>query len=191
MMERMNVMGKYTKKINEEHSFYKELCEEHYVNILRYCNAHLGYNYENLAEECAQNTFLQALQCIKKLMEHPNVGGWLYMTAENFVKRTLREIKKEKMRYISLDDENNNTDSLLACTDELEGVLEENINVDEFKDAVLSQLNNDEYELYSEYYVYKKSLIYIMDKFKLSESAAKSRIFRLRRRLNDMIRKLF
>lgn len=182
-------MRKYSKEIDNDKLLYEEICIKYYVNILRYCNAHLGYRREDLAEVCAQNTFLQALLDIKKLRTHPNVGGWLYKTAENFVKRTLRDIKKESNRHVSIDDENINIQLELACTLDLDNIFDESFDIDKYKDIVLSQLSKEENELYRDYYVEKKGLIHIIKKYSITESAAKSRIFRLRKKIYRMVKK--
>lgn len=183
-------MGKYIKGMEKDKLFYEEICKKYYIKILKYCNAHLGYKHEDLAEVCAQNTFLQALINIKKLETHPNIGGWLYKTAENFVKRTLHDIKKEMIRYVSLDNENINIQLELACTLDLDNIMDENFDIDEYKHIILSKLTEEENELYREYYVEKKGLIHIINKYSITESAAKSRIFRLKKKINKIVKQI-
>lgn len=182
-------MWRKSNKKYEEKQFYEEICIVHYIKILRYCNAHLGYQHEDLAEVCAQNTFLTALENINKLQKHPNVGGWLMITASNFVKRSLQELKKEKMRYVSIDDASCSLEYELPFYDNIDDVIEGTINIEESKDKILALLSKDEYQLYNEYYVDKLGIVHIMNKYLISESAAKSRIFRLKRKISELTKK--
>ncbi|GHU89378.1 hypothetical protein FACS1894202_07420 [Clostridia bacterium] len=75
--------------------FYEKLCLESYEEISNYCHAIMrDYPYD--AEDCVQNTFLSALENIIPLYSHPNPLAWLYTTAKNRVRASIKVIFRRK-----------------------------------------------------------------------------------------------
>lgn len=66
----------------------------------------------DFADECTQNTFLEARKQISKLKTHPNVAGWLFTTARNFINLSFRAMYlKNKYEVIMSDDINDRVES--------------------------------------------------------------------------------
>ncbi|MCE3202450.1 RNA polymerase sigma factor [Paenibacillus sonchi] len=174
------------KKENKD-DFYQELCEKYFNNIYSYCNRLTQGQSElgDIVEECTQETFLEAYKQIEKLQNHPNIYGWLYVTARNLTNNRYRSMYiKRKHEIILIDDlqiVSNGEDELTAC-------LEASYEIDELKEKVLKTLNNSEYELYHDYFINSKPISNLAEKYHISNTAVTTRIYRVKRKIINKVK---
>lgn len=82
-----------------------KVCEEHLESVYNFCIylIHNSRGLQDIAEESTQETFLEAKQQIEKLVQHPNIKGWLFQTAKNKVNRSFRYYySKKNMSYLPM-----------------------------------------------------------------------------------------
>ncbi|AWB43443.1 sigma-70 family RNA polymerase sigma factor [Paenibacillus sp. CAA11] len=159
----------------------EELCNEYYVVIYKYCMKLIRGQKELLsfAEECTQNTFLEACKQFSNLKSHPNIRGWLFCTAKNMINHSFRCMYLQQKRESSLHE---NTAIDFHYTDpQLENLLEEDTNFDLLSQEILDHLHPFEYEIYCDYYINKMSIATLSVKYQMTESAITTRIYRIRK----------
>ncbi len=81
----------------------KQVCEEYYNIVYRRCLRDLFYNQE-LASEVTQQTFLVLCEKWSSLCDHPNLEGWLLVTAEYKIKKA-KELHTKNPYTICAEDE--------------------------------------------------------------------------------------
>ncbi|MCY9555088.1 sigma-70 family RNA polymerase sigma factor, partial [Paenibacillus apiarius] len=167
--------------------FFNEICDKYFDNIYRYCKKMIKSQPElmDFADECTQNTFLEARKQISKLKSHPNVEGWLYTTARNLINLSFRTMYiKNRYEVIITDDINNRLESQ---DNELEQLLENAVDVDALYNEVLKNLNSNEYELYTDYYKKKMSISNLSNKYNVSGTAITTRIYRVNKKIRNSV----
>lgn len=170
--------------------FFEELCDKYYEKVYFYCLRMAGHheNFRYFAEECAQETFLEAGKQIHKLRKHPNVQGWLYVTAGNILNYSLRKMYKKKKHEINTEDMDLNiADESCFSFDEL---LDYHVDLDELCLKVLGSLDAGEYDLYADYYRNKVPAAKLAEKYNISVTALTTRVYRLKKKIK-MIAKEF
>lgn len=186
-LHKLGVIHLWGKNSIDNSDFYDELCNKYFKDVYEFC-AHLVKDknqFNDIIEECTQETFLEARKQINKLKKHPNVKGWLYITARNLVNKSFRKYYKKDKHEALFNEE-------IACAsstieDELEKVLEDSINITALKEDVIKLLKKDEYELYIDYFVKKITIIEISKKYNISTTATTTRIYRLRKTIRKIV----
>ncbi|KHL91338.1 RNA polymerase subunit sigma-70 [Paenibacillus sp. IHB B 3415] len=173
-------------KSKQQDVFYEQLCEQNIRNIYKYC-ARLTKGQSHLtdiAEDCTQKTFLEAGKQIVTLQNHPNVKGWLYVTAKNLVRNSYRGMYIKRKYEIVFDDQL----KLISEGNELAACLEESYDIKELSEQVLSVLSKSEYDLYHDYFRNRLSIIELSEKYYISSTAVTTRIYRVKKKLKDKIK---
>ncbi|WMJ85573.1 RNA polymerase sigma factor [Anaerocolumna sp. MB42-C2] len=172
-------------KNNSDSEFFEELCNRHYSKIYNFCKKLLyGYN-SDFAEECTQNTFLEARKQITKLKTHPNIEGWLYTTSRNQINSFLRKQHVIRKYEVIFDEES--FTSLAVLDNNIEKLFEEDINVEQLALDVLKSLSNQERDLYNAYYKKHLQIIDLSNKYNISTTAVTTRIYRLNKKIKNII----
>ncbi len=183
-------MGKDDK--NDE-AFYEDLCNQYFERIYFYCQRLVRgqEQFMDFVEDCTQNTFLEARKQISRLRTHPNVEGWLYTTARNLINHSYRSFYIKKKHEVVLDD--NISASLIGFENEMEEFLNNTntIDWDRLCADILGQLNQNEYELYRDYYKSNLSVSELAKKYDVSGNAMTKRIYRLKKKIKNLIRDYF
>ncbi|WP_313165862.1 sigma-70 family RNA polymerase sigma factor [Sedimentibacter sp.] len=168
--------------------FFEELCDKYYEKVFLYC-LHLARSRglsSDFAEECTQDTFLEAGKQVYKLREHPEVQAWLYVVARNLVCGSIRKIlRKEKHETITDYTEFDIADE--SCLS-LEELFDYKIDVDKLCTKVLEVLDEDEYKLYIDYYKEKIPVINLSKKYNISKTALTTRAYRLKKKIKMIAR---
>lgn len=142
----------------------------------------------DFADECTQNTFLEARKQLSKLKNHPNVEGWLFTTARNFVNLSFRGMYlKNRYEVIMTDDIHNRLESQ---NNEIDQFVENAVNVDELYHEVLMSLSTNEYELYTDYYIKKMSIADLTGKYDVSANAITTRMYRINKKIRSIVQTL-
>jgi len=160
--------------------FYDDLCNKYFERIYRYCKRLVNGQDQLLdfVEECTQNTFLAARKQIQKIMNHPNIEGWLYTTARNLINNSYRSMYIKKKHELFIDD--SISCALMTSEDEFDNLLDETIDVDALAIDLLKKLNENEYNLYMDYYKNSTSVFELSKKYEISSTAVTTRIYRLK-----------
>lgn len=162
-------------RVREDIAFFESLYQGEYENIKKYvrrmvvdCNG---------IEDIVQETFYEAFRNRRKLMTHPNVAGWLRLTARNKVLKYEDKEKKYSLDHdylldLATDDHNQELDKyqLAECYSVIEKLL-----------------TKDELEMLKGYYEYGYSANELAEKWGLSVSNFKVRILRMKQRIKDSL----
>ena len=70
-------------------TFYEELFNDHYGYIYTVILNYIGNN--EVARELTQDVFLKAFESLSTVRGHPNIGGWLTLTARRAVADHMRK----------------------------------------------------------------------------------------------------
>lgn len=161
--------------MGENKAFFEELYKSEYENIKKYVRRMITDN--NSVEDIVQETFFEAYRKKKVLQTHPNVAGWLRITAKNKIMKW-----EEKQRKYSLD-----FDFLLDNAAE-----EERGNVDEYRmvealSTVRRILSEEDLELLRCYYEYGYTSQEMAKKLGVSETCFKVRILRMKQKIRNSL----
>ena len=124
----------FSSDSEREKQFLDELYEQYYDVLFRYCLPYLNRDIDSSAD-CVHMVFDVAAAKVKTLMKHPNIGGWMYATAKNCIKKELRRIKMEQTKFERLVDS-------MPTTTQIDPILEDE--VDALRDRIVDTLNEAE-----------------------------------------------
>lgn len=160
---------------------YEAIYKKYHSPILIYCNIKLQCNQLN-AEDCTEKVFETLYSKKDQFYSMENIRAWLYRTADNFIRKSCRESKKdfEILHYEQFDDLEVNKE-LSETPDYDEQISEEQI--EKYKDFVLSQLSPPNRELYQLKFVRKTSYSDLSIRYKTSENTLRQRVFCLRKQI--------
>lgn len=134
------------------------------------------------AEEMAQESFVKAFKSLHTFKGDAKFSTWLYRITYN---NCISEVRKKRMKFVSTDD--------VQISDEpeemnLDGIPAENRA--KYVKAAIEKLPEDEYTLILLYYFEDKSIEEISGITKLSESNAKVKLFRARKKLHTILNEM-
>ncbi|MFR7985217.1 MAG: RNA polymerase sigma factor [Clostridia bacterium] len=160
---------------------FKKICRQNYIRIYNYIYAMTREAF--LAEDLTQEVFLIAWQKGEDFMRHEKPEAFLYKTAKIKVLETLREEKRNE----SLELQENMAVDRRDLFDELIWQGEQEIDEQEYMKQVLSQLTDEQKELYQSYYVEHKPMREIAREKRIRESALKMKYVRLRKAVRNIV----
>lgn len=150
---------------------YEHFYNHWYPIIYKYA-FRLTYSNKDAAEEIAQETMLAAYKNYASLLRHPNIGGWVYLTAQNITKNYWRKNKKDKF---CIDQIENEFPSLKETGYQIaEGIPYEDI---------LEVISSDELKLLLMYHVYGLSAAEIAAQKGITTASCNMRLSRLKKKL--------
>ena len=173
----------YIEKVKEGQTNYFSYIVENYKDIVFSIALKVLKNRED-AEEMAQESFIKAYKSLHTFKGNAKFSTWLYRITYN---TCISEVRKRKIHFASTDEVEirDETEEL-----NLDGIPAENRA--KYVKAALEKLPEDEYTLVLLYYFEEQSIEDICKVTKLSESNAKVKLFRARKKLytilNDMLK---
>lgn len=167
-------------------SWYEEIWNKHKDAIFQYILLRYAINTVD-AEDCTQKVFIELFIQGEKLMEHPNIAGWLYKTAYHFGKKLQKDYKNHDNVHLN-SYENRDDNPLVIYLEPYFVNLEDEIDVDEVKDRILARLKPQEYDLYTRFYINHNSIIKIGADLDIKVNNVKQRLFRLRLQIRKLIK---
>jgi RNA polymerase sigma-70 factor (ECF subfamily) len=173
-------------KLRSHETFFVDVFRRYFTRILNYCKRLMRGQASEMAEECAQNTFVQVQENITALQAHPNLAGWLYTTARNQVNAVYRELYRRRKYEIAISD--SIATQLTANSYELYEVLIRTLDINKMVRQVLQQLSRSETEFYVDYFKDRLSIHALSQKYNLSKTAVTTRIYRLRKKIKQTAR---
>lgn len=167
----------------KRYELIETLYEQHYDELVLSCRGWIGYHSELMpfVEECVQDTFKIALARYQTLITHPDSMGWLLCTCYN----RLRNIKhtyygRATKHAFSADEEM--SPELMDPHDSLVAFEEDEVYHD-LVGRVYELLLDSEKEVFNKYFLENASLVDVSNRVGKTESAVKSMVYRMRRRL--------
>lgn len=136
------------------------------------------------AEDATQEAFLRAYMNIKRYDADRSFKTWVMSIASN---HCIDRLRKRRMKYVSLDDEPTAAALALSSRDPLPEQAMLRNERDETIQAVLMELEPDYRVAVILRYWYDYSYAEIAEVMTTTESAIKSRLFRARRTLADLV----
>ncbi|WP_145410730.1 RNA polymerase sigma factor [Paenibacillus xylanexedens] len=174
-------------KHRSNETFFVDVFRRYFTRVLNYCKRLMSGPAIEMAEECAQNTFVQLQENITALQAHPNLAGWLYTTARNQVNILYRKLYRRRKHEIAISD--SLAYQLTANSYELYEVLIATLDMDKMVRHVLNQLSRAESEFYVDYFKDRLSIYALSQKYSLSKTAVTTRIYRLRKKIKQAARR--
>ncbi len=161
--------------MKSESHFFEDLYRQRYDEISRYVRRTI--KNREAAEDITQEIFFVAYEKREELEEHPNISGWLYLTAHN---KILKWYEKQK-RY-SLDHEfmlENLPAKSADRTNEYQMV--------EFYSSIENALSEKDLTILRRYYEYGYTAQELADELGITENCFKVRILRMKQKLKDLL----
>lgn len=170
--------------------FINELYNNYYNEIVSYCTAMTDDADDG--EMCARDVFQQAYTDYNKLISHPNVVGWLKLTARNRVNRYLRERSRRRKYEVHITELSENHLASVEYFDRYDREIFDDFgDIDEQKKEVLSKLTEEERRLYELRFIRNLTFKEIAPLIGKSESATRIRTVRLEQRIRHLVAKMF
>ena len=178
--------------MNNADNFFQSLCEQYYADLGNFLLA-LTKDRE-LAQDLLQETFIVAWNKRELLLTHPNPAGFLFQTARLCLKHARQKQKKQQDRVLYLDRE-----QLAQQKQEQHGndpweelCLQQDAAIDETKwiTAALQQLSDEEYLLYRQHYLEKKTFVQLAQEHQQSAVCLRMRALRIRKKVQKAVRQL-
>lgn len=178
--------------MNNADNFFQSLCEQYYADLGNFLLA-LTKDRE-LAQDLLQETFIVAWNKRELLLTHPNPAGFLFQTARLCLRHARQKQKKQQSRVLYLDRE-----QLAQQKQEQHGndpweelCLQQDAAIDETKwiTAALQQLSDEEYLLYRQHYLEKKTFVQLAQEHQQSAVCLRMRALRIRKKVQKAVRQL-
>jgi RNA polymerase sigma-70 factor (ECF subfamily) len=166
---------------------FNTIVKTYYEKILAYCSYFLK---GNRAEDCTQDIFLILYNSLHKLRDYEKIGSWLYKTAGNITKQYIAAQRRERQKIVSLIEEGAEDFSALPESlvyEDTPGDPEaEEDKIQSCTETIMGQLKAGELAVWTLAFRDKQSIRAVAAALDISESAAKSRINRLRHKILDL-----
>lgn len=154
---------------DREKAFFDRVYLAHYGRICKYIY-HLYPSYQN-CEDIAQEVFYQFLRAIKTLQNHPNITGWLYITARYCTFQHLYREKRANTARSELESSADNYDS-----------YEEII----LWESLMEYISETDAELFSDFYIYGYTAKELTEKYQKSPDTIKRKALRIKTSLKNI-----
>jgi RNA polymerase sigma factor (sigma-70 family) len=175
---------------NRDEAFNK-IVMAYYEKILAFCSYSLGGN-RSIAEDCTQDIFFILYNSMPKLRDYEKIGGWLYKTAGNIIRQYAAALKRERKKIVESRDIYEMENSAGPIPGGL--MYEEKPDTQEMDEEkirsctkiIMGRLKEGELAVWRLAFRDKQSIRSVAAALHISESAAKSRINRLRHKILDI-----
>lgn len=168
-------------KKEEADRLFKEAYKAYYTDVYRFALSYLLKDKDSV-EDVVQETFLVLYNKYRKGEEIEHIKAFLFKTANNYIKKKLREISRNS-KNVSIDE-------ITEIPSQSED-LDERLTFEEYSNQISEALSVRDAELFRLRYIENYSLEEIAASLKISVSAAGTRVYRLRNRLIKIIEDIF
>jgi RNA polymerase sigma-70 factor (ECF subfamily) len=173
-------------KTEPEMELFNEIYLKHSKTVYMYVLVSLNYD-NDLADDVIQDVFSLALQKLEVVLSHPNPGGFLIVTAKNYIQKYRASLKKSSKLTSPLD----GSSSELSYCEDFDSIFEKKADIDELKREVLAKLSAKEITVYDMFYERKYSVYETAKRLGITENNVKVRLFRLRAKVRNMVKDIF
>lgn len=174
---------------NTEH-FFQTLCEQYYADLGNYLLAMT--RDRELAQDLLQETFIVAWKKRELLISHPNPGGFLFQTARLCLKNARQKQKRQQRHLVYLEQEQlvQQSDQRQAADPWEQLCQQQDDAIDETNWVLpaLQQLSCEEYQLYRQHYLEKKSFAQLAREQNISPVSLRMRALRIRKKIYRAVR---
>ena len=160
---------------SEQDEFIERLHHEHFPKLFYYAKSKISDPSQ--AEEVIQDTFLEAVKQIEKLMAHEKPAGWLIKTLQHKMQEFERDRRKELKRFLSLDT------GLLVEPAAPEPPEPEEDGAEKVKGRVQSALSEEEWYLLKRITLEKATHMEVAKELGITVWAGQKRLERIRKKL--------
>ena len=156
--------------------------EEHQQRLYAFCKSRLR-EFGDFTDDCVQKAFLFYYDKLLEGEEIQNVRAYLYRVADNICKDEYSRNIRREMRSANIEDAEEVADPLQDF--ELEQAA--NIDYDMLARLLISELGEQEQELFRLKYVEKRSLEEIGEMLDMRANTVAKRTSRLRAKIKDLV----
>ncbi|MDR0663278.1 MAG: sigma-70 family RNA polymerase sigma factor [Spirochaetaceae bacterium] len=180
----------------EQEAAFTGIVNRYYEKILKFCYYALGGDQ---AEDCAQDIFLILYEKMGGLRDYDRIGGWLYKTAGNVSKQYAASRRNEREKFAAPSVNfaaGGDGVSLLDCIAAKSPIKSEEERIAEERaiawadGEIRKRLKGDNERVLELAFRQKQPLAEVAARLGISLGAAKSRVSRLRQRINALAREL-
>ena len=168
---------------DDKEAFFEELYTKYAHKLERICFRYVNYDneYQDIIDDCIQETFVCADQNYDIIKTHPSIEGWLIKTCMHRLTTAIKKYRRRKTFHIySLDEEKAPEPQEMIST--IEHWIEEEANKENIN-KILELLNTREGQVFSELFIENQDLHEIAQKHGDTLSAEKSVLARIRRKI--------
>ena len=162
--------------------FLRKLYEQYFEVIKKYCLPRLRFD-EDAAADCAHAVFDKAAEAYEKLCDHPNVLGWLMITAKHLLHKKWRKSARDSSRSIPLE----LVTAIPDGRDPFDAVELDDAEIARITEAVLSALDEREREFYVLCFKDNLPFAEIAARMGVTEKAARAKLARIKLKLKQRI----
>ena len=160
----------------DQDAFLEDLYREMFDPLWRYAVSYL--NDPDQAAEVVQDTFHEAVRHIDTIMHHENPKGWLKVVLKNKILHAYRSYNMYILRFLSLDTDVTNKDSILSSETSLyrsEDILRE----------IKSALSQEEWDLLRMIALEKRTYKTVAEELGVNIWTCQKRVQRIREKLKQ------
>ena len=161
---------------------FTQAYEAHQKRLYAFCKSRLREFGEN-ADDCVQKAFLFYYNKLLEGEEILNVKAYLYRVADNVCKDEYSRNIRREMRSVDIDEAEEIADPM----QNIENERAADIDYDELARLLISQLSEEEQELFRLKYVERRSLEEIGEMLDLKANTVAKRTSRLRSKIKELV----
>ncbi len=183
LIERNNMEENEIVKLirQNDNAAYQQLFEAYYKKT--YAVAYNILRRRENAEDITQDSFIKAFQNLHQLKDASKFGAWLAVIASN---RARNYLKREKRIILTDEQPHQSYQGSNSHTEGAEDTALQNIEMDKVRLAI-KKLSPDYYQVIVLQYYHDLKVEEIADMLQIKIGTVKSRLFRARQRLAEML----
>lgn len=162
--------------------FLRMLYEKHFQTVFEYCLPKLGFD-KDAAADCAHAVFDEAGKKFEKLADHPNLLGWLMVTAKHKLHKAWRRNTRDTAKLIPIE----LASAIPDAGDPFDAVELTDADITAITAEVLSGLSEGELVIYRLFFVDRLSFRETGERLGISEKAARARLARVKAKLKNRL----
>ena len=178
--------------MKNDEQFLDELFERYYDGLFRYCLARLRSDRQ-AAADCAGDVFIAAKNHVRELKTHPDVKGWLFKAANNYIHKSYSRARKHASKTVSLERIIETHMETAFLDEDGHAIFAElempDSDIEKIKKAIKATLSEKELKLYIALFEEKKTLDEAARLLNISKDAARMRGKRLEIKIREMVLK--
>ncbi len=164
---------------------YNMIWNECSNRIRKLCKIKLGDSPE-AAEDVCSDIYLAFAEAVKSGREITYPKAWLYKVANNLIIKKYEELRIQKERMVTFDENNTELMSLVIIPDMTDCIITDK-DIQRFADEIMFSLSEEEEKLLRFFYDENMSLREIAGIFGKTESAVKQQHYRLCKRIKKAV----
>lgn len=167
----------------ERNILLEKLYEQYYDALVLRCKRYTAYKPEakDMIEDCVQDVFLKVIQNYRKLVNHPNLTGWLFRACENRMKNLAHtQSVRARKHAFSID---------AQASPEIVDVVRAFQRYDDMAEytecisRIYELLLDEERLVFNDYFLQNMSAKEVAERHNTTEGGAKSMIYRIRKKI--------